>query len=100
MNNGQKLLLAVITTPFILIGLLFACVIYDDTVPRETINVKIIDKWMDVKQGYYKIPMCELEDHRIFRMYEFDFMRSELNKTYEIVVFKDRIEIINERWRL
>lgn len=98
MNDRVYTALLVLITGMMLVTI--GCVSYSYYVPQETITVSIIDKWMDVKNGYLTTPMCELEDHRIFRMNNFEYMRAELNKQYQMKIYPDRIEIINERWRL
>lgn len=75
--------------------------IYDEMERHETTNISIIDKWVDSGHGGYSLqPMCELEDHRIFKMSSFDYNRVVLNKSYQIEIYKHNIAIINEKWRL
>lgn len=72
--------------------------VHDEILTYDTVTTSVIDKWIVPHtglQGY-----VELENHKVYTIEWFEFSHLELNKDYQMKVYKNHVEIINERWRL
>lgn len=99
MNSGQAMMTILFISMIIILFGGVGFLVYNEFGHYETVNMSIIDKWVD-NGGSGLQPMCELKDHRIFKMNGFDYNHIVLGKTYQMKIYKSHIEIINERWRI